>query len=428
MRMSKQYNCGSPGAPYKMPKRQRDGSAVISEVISRGARDESPVASDVISGGQRDESSAVSEVISRGQRDGGPRRLRWLICLLLCILVLVACGREDAPAGSGLSGNAMETPGTGTEADVNADALKGMIGSVLPAEDADGRTVVLYFGDAQPWQSVEEYASFGALVSLARTIDPDADFALQCGDIVNGGNIPEEWNAFMDAVAPAMAGLPLLTAPGNHEVSPYVNAPGRKPQFYLGVFELPENGPAGFEEEYYSVDFGSVHLISLSANYLDPAESYSEYEAENAQIAARIDAWIEQDLSKTDRAWKIVLMHQPAFTYEGDSTQAAMLARWVPVFERTGVDLVLCGHQHQISRTFPLRKGVEDMENGIVQIMGNSSIKTYAPSGMAHPLFAFEAADVRGWHRLVADDQVLMVTAYDSAGRALDAWEKRAVP
>jgi 3',5'-cyclic AMP phosphodiesterase CpdA len=349
-----------------------------------------------------------------------------LVYLLICVLVFVACGRADVSAGLEPPGNITENRDTDTDTDANAkaEALKGRISSVLPAEDPDGRTVILYFGDAQPWQSVDEYASFGALVNLARTISPDADFALQCGDMVNGGDIPEEWGAFMDAAAPALMGLPLLAAPGNHEVSPYVNESGRKPQFYLDVFELPENGPEGFEEEYYSVDFGSVHVISLSANYLDPAESYSDDKAENAQIAARIDDWIAQDLSETGRPWKIVLMHQPAFTYEGDSTQAAMLARWVPIFERTGVDLILCGHQHQISRSYPLRGGVEDMENGIVQIMGNASVKAYTSSGMAHPQFAFEAAGVRGWHRIVAGSRALSVTAYDSDGRALDVWEK----
>jgi 3',5'-cyclic AMP phosphodiesterase CpdA len=285
-------------------------------------------------------------------------------------------------------------------------------------------SIFLFFGDTQPEASIEEYADFGALVQTARAAYPQADLALQCGDLGNQGNAPEEWAAFLREASTVFSGLPLFTAPGNHEVSPYVNTPGRKPAYYLGVFALPRNGPAGFEEEYYSFDYGDAHILSLSSNYLDPAETYSDDKAEAARIAAEIDQWIEDDLARTRQTWKIVLMHQPAYPLVGDSTAAGMANRWIPIFDRTGVDLVLCGHQHEFMRTWPLRAGAEDA-NGLVQVMGNASRKSYATSESDLPFVAFEMGGVMGWHTITLMPHEIIVEAFDSTGRALDVWTKQ---
>jgi hypothetical protein len=248
---------------------------------------------------------------------------------------------------------------------------------------------------------------------------------MQGGDITNTGEAPEEWGAFFAAAAPALDGLPLFTAPGNHEYTA-ASGPGGKPEAYLEAFELPENGPAGQEEEYYSFDCGDVHVISLSANRLDPSESYSEDAEEDARIAAEVDAWIEKDLAGTDRPWKIVLTHQPPYPVEADSTAAGMKERWLPIFARTGVDLILCGHQHEFVRTFPLDAEGDTVSagEGIVEIMGNASAKSYESGEYADDIAAFEMTGVRGYHVITATADKLAVRAYGADGRELDYWEK----
>jgi hypothetical protein len=310
------------------------------------------------------------------------------------------------------------TAGTGT-------AGKPVVFAVRSAEEAEDRSVFLYFGDTQPNASIAEYADFGALARMAAAASPDADFALQCGDIGNVGDAPTEWSAFLSAAEQVFGGLPLMTAPGNHEVSPYVNEPGRKPEYYLDVFALPRNGPEGFEEEYYSIDYGNAHILSLSSNYLNPAETYSDDAEEAERIAKTVDQWIEEDLAGTDRVWKIVLMHQPAYPVAGDSTTAGMRERWIPIFDRTGVDLVLCGHQHEFMRTWPLRAG-EESEDGLVQVMGNASPKNYETSETTLPFVAFEMGGVSGYHRVTATAGELLVEAFDLTGRQIDYWAKPA--
>jgi predicted MPP superfamily phosphohydrolase len=296
--------------------------------------------------------------------------------------------------------------------------------TVRGANEARQASIFLFFGDTQPEGSIDEYADFGALARTARSAYPQADLALQCGDMGNQGNAPEEWTEFLREASSVFASLPLLTAPGNHEVSPYVSTPDKKPAYYLNVFSLPTNGPTGFEEEYYSFDYGSAHILSLSSNYLDPAETYSDNDDEAARIAEQIDQWIEDDLAATKQPWKIILMHQPAYPLVGDSTAAGMSERWIPIFDRAGVDLVLCGHQHEFMRTWPLRAGVEDA-NGLVQVMGNASKKNYETSEIDLPFVAFEMGGVTGWHTITVMSREIIVETFDSTGRILDTWMKK---
>jgi hypothetical protein len=345
-----------------------------------------------------------------------------LLPLLLALCVLLAGCSPGGTADTAASG-AGDTASSG--ASIDSDAF-GTISSEIPADDAvnaDGKTTILYFGDVQPEASISEYEFVGALIADARAAYPEADFALQCGDITNTGSAPEEWNAFFAAAAPALDGLPLFLAPGNHESVPNKDGSGGKPQTYLEAFDLPENGPEGYEKEYYSINCGDVHLISLNANYLNPKEAYSADDDESAEIAARVDAWIEADLMAADRPWKIVLMHQPAYPLVGDSTAAAMRERWIPIFDRTGVDLVLCGHQHEFTRTFPL-KGGEDDPDGLVQLMANSSQKFYEPAQIPLPEIAFEKGEMYGYYVITAAPGTLSSEAVDSDGRTVDYWEK----
>jgi len=334
--------------------------------------------------------------------------------VLAAALIFSACG-SDARIGSGNA--SAENPG---------GSAFGTISSEIPTEEsvlADGKTVVLYFGDVQPEQSIREYKLVGELIDAARAAHPDADAALQCGDITNTGSAPEEWEAFFSAAAPALEGLPLFACPGNHESVPESPGKGGKPTRFLEAFALPVNGPEGYEEEYYSIDIGYLHIVSLSANYLDPSETYSADAEEAAEIAARIDAWIETDLANTDKPWKAVLMHQPAYPISGDGTAAQMRSRWIPIFDHTGVDIVLCGHQHEFTRTFPLKGGAEDSD-GLVQLMANSSQKYYETSQVPSPEIAFEKGDMYGYYVITATAGKLSAEAADSGGRTVDYWEK----
>jgi 3',5'-cyclic AMP phosphodiesterase CpdA len=72
-------------------------------------------------------------------------------------------------------------------------------------------------------------------------------------------------------------------------------------------------------------------------------------------------AWLEKELaaarSDQDVDWVVVCMHQVAIS-TADMFNGADLGireEWVPLFDKYGVDLVVCGHEHHYERSHPIR-------------------------------------------------------------------------
>ncbi|MDR0876175.1 MAG: hypothetical protein LBN12_08205, partial [Clostridiales Family XIII bacterium] len=185
-------------------------------------------------------------------------------------------------------------------------------------------------------------------------------------------------------------------------------------------FALPKNGPYGYEEEFYSFDYGQVHVLVLSSNYQDPQESYSADGAERDQIAARVAGWIAEDLSSTEKPHSIVMMHHPIFPIVSDSMTAGLQDEWLPIFMGAGVELVLVGHQHEYMRTKPWMSGTSG--GGLVQIMANTSQKTYPISGSGLGYIDVEIGDTQGYLYITATEDSLEVIAYNAKGRIIDTW------
>jgi 3',5'-cyclic AMP phosphodiesterase CpdA len=92
---------------------------------------------------------------------------------------------------------------------------------------------------------------------------------------------------------------------------------------------------------YYRRAIGPVELYLLDSNDVDDAQT----------------AWLRRTLSRSRARWKLAAFHHPAFTCGNYESQPTVVARWVPLFERYGVRLVLSGHDHNYQRFSP-RRGV----------------------------------------------------------------------
>ena len=55
--------------------------------------------------------------------------------------------------------------------------------------------------------------------------------------------------------------------------------------------------------------------------------------------------------------WIVVQMHQDALSssQHGNGSDKGIREAWLPLFDRYGVDLVLCGHDHDYERSWPVR-------------------------------------------------------------------------
>lgn len=261
----------------------------------------------------------------------------------------------------------------------------------------------LYMGDIQYASyvtAVEDYAAWGSLLAGAVGEFPSLDFALLGGDMVQQGQAPGDWQWFYSNATPTFSQLPFLAVPGNHES----NAAYSKPELFLKLFKLPDNGPENFKEQFFSYDYGNCHVVGVNTSvFLDTSLTDTDYEA--------LAAWIESDLENSDATWKIVVMHHPAYAVVSDATATQVLANWEPVFVEQQVDLVLCGHQHIYMRTKMMR--------GVTYVMGNSGSKHYDPAEV--PYSEVMIADTSNYEIISMDGGQLTMTAYDAAGEVLDS-------
>ena len=152
---------------------------------------------------------------------------------------------------------------------------------------------------------------------------------------------------------------PWMPAAGNHE-----NELGNGPigyQAYQTYFLLP-----GMEAQadttrglWYGFTVGGMRVISLANDdvcYQDGGNSYVRGYSEGAQ-----KAWLEKELATArgnrDIDWIVVVMHQVAISTVDKFNGADLGIRqeWVPLFDKYGVDLVVCGHEHHYERSHPIR-------------------------------------------------------------------------
>ncbi len=152
---------------------------------------------------------------------------------------------------------------------------------------------------------------------------------------------------------------PWMPSPGNHE-----NELGNGPigyRAYQTYFSLP---PAAGQTPvtrglWYSFTAGSMRVISIANDdivYQDGGNTYVRGYSGGAQ-----KAWLERELAaaRHDRNidWIVVCMHQVAISSVDQFNGADLGIReeWLPLFDRYGVDLVVCGHEHHYERSHPIR-------------------------------------------------------------------------
>jgi len=152
---------------------------------------------------------------------------------------------------------------------------------------------------------------------------------------------------------------PWMPAAGNHENELGNGSIGYAA--YQTYFAVPEAAGQNATTRglWYAFTAGSVRVISLNNDdvcYQDGGNSYVRGYSGGAQRA-----FLERELAASRRDpnvdWVVVCMHQDVISTVDKFNGADLGIRqeWVPLFDRYGVDLVVCGHEHHYERSHPIR-------------------------------------------------------------------------
>lgn len=220
-------------------------------------------------------------------------------------------------------------------------------------------------------------------------------FGIQTGDFVdNGGNYIMWENiakVFSDSILGSTSMIQVL---GNHEY--YGDDTGANAGLY---FNLPGATTEG-APDCYSTQYGNVYVAVI--NY-GSEKSYEE--------AAK---WIKADAAKSSAQWKILTVHQPAYTTNPGGTTLDTMRIFRSLCDEVGFDIMFSGHDHSYARTKPMVGGKVNEEGTTYYICGSTGEKSY--DIIKNDNYNFDCLD--GEYNAIfltvsATDTTLEVTTYD---------------
>jgi hypothetical protein len=270
--------------------------------------------------------------------------------------------------------------------------------------------------------------------------DEEPDFVLALGDIVCRGNVQAQWDHWFEAwqefaVTGSGRMIPIVPVIGNHDVSGYPDVDASF-EWFLGQFAIPQPVPG---IPCYSLDFPNLHLTVLSATSQQVASNWNAAQAEaQAQVS-----WLTQNLQGSSAPWKIVAFH---YNYLGCYMSCTgypsdcYMKAWTPILESTDVDMVLMGHVHNYTRSWPVDLAYDGACSGSDCGVGLESSSedgiTYIVSGTwggpPNAISAGTACEIRPWIAAAAGHpsmgfvrvypSTLGVAMTDTAGAVLDTF------
>ncbi len=258
----------------------------------------------------------------------------------------------------------------------------------------------LYLGDIQ-----SGYTEWGNMVDSLYQEYPEIKFSLLGGDLTDKSSDENEWGQFLDGATDVFSLIPVMPTLGNHDG-----------YMYLKFFALPNNGPEGLQQEFYSFDYGNAHFVVLNSSN---------------NTNSTVKQWLQADLQNTTKNWKFAIFHHPAYpAFEDYKTiDESICQNWVPILEDNGVDMVFVGHQHEYMRTYPIYQGQiqsDPQTYGIVYVMGNSGTKVYA-AGADFPYIDCEETG-SNYQVIDIDGNVLTLTSKKANGELIESYTINKTP
>jgi acid phosphatase len=255
--------------------------------------------------------------------------------------------------------------------------------ALLVVPSARGATSILAIGDFGV--GGKRQRDVGAAVRAYEELNPSQLLVtLGDNDYTRGRSFASSWKASFGWLAAAEVGV--AGALGNHDV-----------QVRRGRYEFPLlRMPA----PYYVRRVGEVEVIVLDSTAISSTQT----------------TWLRRTLAARSGFRRIVVLHHPPYTCGGHLGSAAVQRPWVPLFRRSGVRLVLSGHDHNYQRFE--RDGVTYVVHG----GGGARLYTLRPCPSSYPRRV--AARVgHGFVHVVVEPDGFLVRIVDLGGKTIDRFE-----
>ena len=306
-------------------------------------------------------------------------------------------------------------PGTAYEYRVGAGDKRSSWQSFHTAQGHDFKALI--FPDSQS----SDYSVWAATAQPAWQRNQDAQFFINMGDLVDNGQDHYQWNAWFDVVGDMIARIPVVPLLGNHETYDK-DWKVRMPEAYLHLFALPRIDREKYQNQFYSFDYGDVHFVVLNTQSQELADFEPSLDEDEV-------AWFKEDMAKTTKKWKVVLMHKDPLQYgfanrpepreEGFSPEGRL---WMPLFHQYGVDAVLSAHLHTYRDRGHIRNFQRDESGPLYLITGVAGNVQYPGLWKQHSLDEYVAPqpETDNYMTLEATDDSLTFRSFLPDGQLLE--------
>lgn len=201
----------------------------------------------------------------------------------------------------------------------------------------------LFFGDVQD----ELNGEFDTLFSEVMERNPNRSFVLFGGDLIERP-MDKYWGEVFRSFDTLSATCPIVSVPGNHEYLKGVTRrlEGRFPlvfsYFCQDTLLLDEFGVEN--NSLYTFSRGDAQFFLLDSN-----RDFWNYFAQRT--------WLKEELKKSDKKWKIVVLHHPIHSTKGFFNGIMVRLFFEDVLVEYKVDMVLQGHEHVYARSITRKEG-----------------------------------------------------------------------
>ncbi len=287
----------------------------------------------------------------------------------------------------------------------------------MAAVNQAGGFTALIFPDSQS----SDYSTWRNIVKTAQKTQPNAEFFINMGDLVDNGYDMNQWNEWFDAVTPMIERIPAVPVMGNHETYT-LDWKVAMPEPYLHLFSLPANGSLQRQNQYYSFDYKNLHVTVLNTQI-------EEMEAFQPGLMEEQLAWLRQDLASAKTKWKIVLMHKDILRYwqtrHAPNTEIVFqeFARQVmPIFDEYQVDAVLTAHLHTYRRRGPIHNFQPGTEGPVYILTGVAGNVRYPGLWQENPLDVYVAPQPESdnYMDMEVTEDTMTFSSYFEDGRLMD--------
>ena len=264
-----------------------------------------------------------------------------------------------------------------------------------PLNNADFQMLILT--DSQ----CVDYNVFKRTADTAVRHFPDSSIVTIIGDLVDNGEADYQWRAWRTAAKKLLKDRIFLPVMGNHECYDH-DWLNYIPIHFLQQFDFPSNGTE-FNGYFYSYDYFNVHFLVINTQFV-------ELESLIPQMFDAQNEWLNND--KTNLPWKVVLMHKDIYDYAQDKIDD-IGDKFMDLFDKLNVDLVLTGHLHTYRRRKRFKK-----HKPLYVLCGVSGDQYYTEPERSVDKVSATPKD--NYMILEANDKILRLRCYDVNGDLID--------